>query len=479
MSNLNATHISAQFWVQLEGRLLEGKYILGDCLHATDTHGIFQTTITGAYVRSASIKISALEGDKRQDQLALWELVRTFDHPNLIRILMTGRTDIDGVAVTYAVMEPSDESLAGVFRERPLDSLEAKQVLESILEGLKYIHAHNLVHGAIEPRNILAVGESIKISTDSLQRPGESGESPDERANEAPEVQISGRSAASDIYATGATLFEALTQQLPTTETLEQIELPRPFGEIIEHCLELNPEKRWTSKEIWAALRAQPVIAAKAVNKPVAPAVNPEPDYQAPVPAYDAPIPADQTPANVEAPEETPPVEEEPAPEDRKIFLVVGDEEEKARRPVWPFAAAGLVLIVFLFWSMFRKGPADSKPVVGPEVQSSSAKPASPAATPRVVAPASEASPPAAATQANWRVVAFTYLRESDAVAKVKAINAKRPELKPEVFAPNPGRSPYLVSLGGQMTVDDSKRFRRKAISLGMPRDTYTQNFRH
>jgi hypothetical protein len=75
-------------------------------------------------------------------------------------------------------------------------------------------------------------------------------------------------------------------------------------------------------------------------------------------------------------------------------------------------------------------------------------------------------------------VVAFTYRRESDAAAKVKAINAKKPELKPEVFAPNPGRSPYLVSLGGQMTVDDSKQFRRKAISLGMPRDTYAQNFR-
>jgi hypothetical protein len=75
----------------------------------------------------------------------------------------------------------------------------------------------------------------------------------------------------------------------------------------------------------------------------------------------------------------------------------------------------------------------------------------------------------------NWRVIAFTYNRESDAANKTATINHSHPDLHAEVFSPQPGR--FVVSLGGWMPVDMAKSLRQQAISEGMPPDTYAQNF--
>jgi eukaryotic-like serine/threonine-protein kinase len=59
----------------------------------------------------------------------------------------------------------------------------------------------------------------------------------------------------------------------------------------------------------------------------------------------------------------------------------------------------------------------------------------------------------------------------------VASISAKHPNLKVEVFTP-PGRSVYLVSLGGDnMDREQAAKMLDKARSMGMPDDTYVQNF--
>jgi eukaryotic-like serine/threonine-protein kinase len=62
----------------------------------------------------------------------------------------------------------------------------------------------------------------------------------------------------------------------------------------------------------------------------------------------------------------------------------------------------------------------------------------------------------------------------ADMVAKV---TEKHSDLGAEVFSP-PGKAEvYLVTLGGAMDREDAMKMRDKARSLGLPPDTYAQNF--
>ena len=76
-----------------------------------------------------------------------------------------------------------------------------------------------------------------------------------------------------------------------------------------------------------------------------------------------------------------------------------------------------------------------------------------------------------------WRVIAFTYNRESQAQQKAGSLAQSRPELRPEVFTPN-GHAPYLVALGGTMSRDEAFALARKARGEGLPHDIYAQNYR-
>jgi hypothetical protein len=92
--------------------------------------------------------------------------------------------------------------------------------------------------------------------------------------------------------------------------------------------------------------------------------------------------------------------------------------------------------------------------------------------SPRVSLPAS------AGSHAGWRVISFTYNRRTDADKKVSSIAASNPELQPAVFTPS-GHAPYLVSVGGVMDREAAYAMARRSGSLGLPRDTYAQNYSH
>jgi hypothetical protein len=82
-----------------------------------------------------------------------------------------------------------------------------------------------------------------------------------------------------------------------------------------------------------------------------------------------------------------------------------------------------------------------------------------------------------ALTTPGWRVVAYTYMHEVQAEHKAEVIRQRFPQLAPGVFALH-GTAPYLVTLGGVMSRADAMAFRNKAVQMGLPRDTYAQNYR-
>jgi len=76
-----------------------------------------------------------------------------------------------------------------------------------------------------------------------------------------------------------------------------------------------------------------------------------------------------------------------------------------------------------------------------------------------------------------WRVVAYTFEFEAEAERTAKEVARRYPELDPRVFALK-GAAPWMVTLGGTMSRAEALVLREKAVSLGLPDDTYAQKFR-
>jgi len=81
-----------------------------------------------------------------------------------------------------------------------------------------------------------------------------------------------------------------------------------------------------------------------------------------------------------------------------------------------------------------------------------------------------------AGVREQWRVVAFTYNHADQAQKKVETIAQKHSDLRPQVFTPT-GGAPYLVTVGGVMSRDQAFAFAQQVRRLGLPHDTYAQNY--
>ena len=73
--------------------------------------------------------------------------------------------------------------------------------------------------------------------------------------------------------------------------------------------------------------------------------------------------------------------------------------------------------------------------------------------------------------------MAFTYSRQDQAEKKALSLAHQHPSLWPAIFSPT-GKAPWLVTIGGALQRDAAYALARKARSLGLPRDTYAQNYR-
>jgi len=121
------------------------------------------------------------------------------------------------------------------------------------------------VHGNLKPSNILAVEDTVKISSET----------------------VSAGDPAADIRALGVTLVQALTRQAATVTQGGQDPaadaLPLPFREIAQNCLRDDPRLRWSAGKIgaWLGSRERPAATLPAstalVAKPAA--GKPRPRY--------------------------------------------------------------------------------------------------------------------------------------------------------------------------------------------------------
>jgi hypothetical protein len=159
---------------------------------------------------------------------------------------------LDDTAILYLVMEYADEDLSQVLPDRALTEAETSQMLPPVLSALRYIHRQGFVHGHLKPSNIMAVGDQVKISSDWLWSMGGRGE---HRATpgpyDPPEIATGGTSPAGDVWSLGVTLVAVLTQR-PGSVVPEGIS--PGLAEIARHCLQSDPQNRWTVDRIAESL---------------------------------------------------------------------------------------------------------------------------------------------------------------------------------------------------------------------------------
>ena len=515
-------------WNDYEGQTLAGAFPLHTLLRTEGRSASFSTLRAGS---PAVIRVTEALNDQ-QVMLARYRAIQAVGQPNLVEVEEYGEAEFDGTPLVYVIMEPTQESLADILRERRLTVEETGEVATSILGALEALHARGLVHGHVEPASVLAAGEVIKLRSDCVRPPADAGES---------------AHGSDDLLGFVDLLHQALTQQ-QLQDASDALALPEPYASIVRNTVRGTWGMEQVAAELRRFVRPVPVSAPSALmqngDRPASAAVRPS----APAASSAAATGRSTVPAMAASAEaESPSFAEALAAADRVVDLAARSsaadaaraaslsaapfssragvaqeaqlDKKQGARPaqlpldyaaasdrdeddhesvasrwpqspiVWVGGAAVLLLLAVLVWH-FTGTSTHGTPAGTAAAVPSAAAPAHPAPRPSPatnLAPAAVASNPrptaipsgtATATGPAWRVIAYTYNREGQALAKVHTIAQRHPELKPEVFSPS-GHAPYLVSLGGRLTERAAMQLRQEARKDGLARDVFARNYSH
>jgi len=245
-----------------EGQVVEGKFPLQKWLGGSERCDVFRTQLPGQPPRAAAIKLIAPEARDAERQVSRWQMAATLTHPHLLRVFHSGQCKIGNTPLVYVVMEYAEEDLSQVLPARALSPEEVREMLLPLLDAISHLHSRGLVHGRIKPSNIMAVGDQLKLSSDSVRAANESGDRTLPRsAFDAPEIARGGISRASDMWSVGVTLVRCLSQGAQVRESYNPVEqgisqtIPEPFRHIARECLRPDPKARCMPADIGEWLR--------------------------------------------------------------------------------------------------------------------------------------------------------------------------------------------------------------------------------
>ena len=426
--------------------LVDGRYRIGAEISRLGRNTVYETE-HGDNHEAAVIKVRERDESEGEAPADRWRSAMKLAHPNLLRIYDVGSSTLHDVPVTWAVMEQPDESLEGVLASRPLTTEETREILKSAGEALRHLHEHGYAHSCLSPSNVLAVGDQIKLSSDSVIR------TDDDRV-----------SAAEDMKALGTLIVQALTQRVPNGHLPGEI--PEPFREIAQGCLDPDPATRWTAGQVLARLKKPDIV-------------YPLPTHQLHVQTAPAPDKLENKIHAVEPRAEAP--REEESPEETRSGKKI---------PNWIYAAlVALLLTVFVVAGLRKSAPVEpartpANPVgtpgnmarQTPAVPAPTPAPFSARETPLRSAPAPSVSGGNQQKSAGWSVIVAAYASRDAAEKRMRTMAARWPRFNPTVLQPATGRTHFVVVLGHNLTQDEADALRKRAVAAGFPHDTYIKN---
>jgi TonB family protein len=249
------------------GQSVDGRFPLQKYLGGSLNSAVFLTQIGGPEGVRAVIKLVLANSCDAEAQLALWRTAARLSHPHLIRIFDGGRCWLAGTDLIFVVMEYAEENLGEVLPRRALTPAEGYAMLRPVMDALKYLHKEGFVHAHLRPSNVMAADDQLKISADEILPVGEFKGPLETSIYDPPEFTAGKISPAADVWSLGAILTEALTRK-STSQSGAYTGLPKPFGEIVHHCLHDEAAARWTIADIEAYLQASAAQRSSATTVP-------------------------------------------------------------------------------------------------------------------------------------------------------------------------------------------------------------------
>lgn len=207
--------------------------------------------------------------------------VAALDHPNIARVLEADSTSNEPFIVCEYVRGINVKDR--VKRAGPVQVPLALDIVIPVLEALEYAHANRIVHGDLRPQDIIVSPDGeVKVTDFGLasalrQYPDITNRMPMRSVYyEAPEIAEGAEpSVSSDIYSTGAILYEMLTGQVPfegstaiAVALKQSKELPTPprmlntgiqksLSDLVMRALDKDPSDRFSNvTEMLTDLRA-------------------------------------------------------------------------------------------------------------------------------------------------------------------------------------------------------------------------------
>jgi tetratricopeptide (TPR) repeat protein/tRNA A-37 threonylcarbamoyl transferase component Bud32 len=220
------------------------------------------------------------------------EAAANLRHPNIVAVHEVGEAE----GQHFFSMDFVDgQSLSAMVRERPLSPQWAAQLVQKIAEAVEFAHGQGILHRDLKPSNVLLDKRGQPLITDFGLAKRVGGHShltmtgtvvgtpsympPEQAAGKSEEVGPE-----SDVYSTGALLYELLTGTPPfraatPLETLQQVlhnEAPSPrllnssvpadLETICLKCLQKEPARRYQTSqqladELGRYLAGEPILA--------------------------------------------------------------------------------------------------------------------------------------------------------------------------------------------------------------------------
>jgi serine/threonine-protein kinase len=210
---------------------------------------------TGAHV-AVKLLAAHLAGDmvaEARFRLAI-RTITQLTSPEVTRILDYGEiAQPGGFAMPYVVRELADgRSLAGLLGAAPLPVEEALRVVATAADALAVAHRAGLVHGRIQPGNVIVGPDRVRITDFGLggfspgygAGSGRGWTADGQLSYQAPELAAGGApTPAADVYAVGV-LFAACLAGAEASAVAAARAIPASLSGIWAACLAVSPRDR-------------------------------------------------------------------------------------------------------------------------------------------------------------------------------------------------------------------------------------------